>query len=120
MLERRIPAHWKSSCEGKVFNNLAVAINYPVEKGSNELSKEELRKLIYRELANDMILIAQNSPTDNLERTQMVRIEFNHPQIQVNAITEGQYLVKLQTMTDKTLIAKHFKTTVQVQEVPKK
>lgn len=115
-LERRIPANWKSLCEGKSFNNLAVIINYPVEKESKELEEKELNRLIYRELANDMISIAKNSPSDNLERTDIVRIRFNHPQKTVNAITEGKFLVKLQTMTDKNLIAQHFQTTVQVQE----
>ncbi len=117
-LDRRIPAHWKSLCEGKSFNNLAVIINYPVEKNAQKLEDLALNKLIYRELANDMILIAKNSPADNLERVDIVRIQFNHPQKQVNAITEGRFIVKLQTMTDRSLIAKHFQTTVQVQEVP--
>ncbi len=116
-LERRIPANWKALCEGSTYNNLAVIINFPVPKDAKEPNEKELNQLIYRELANNMISVAKNSPSDNLERTDIVRIRFNHPQKSVNAITEGRFLVKLQTMTDKNLIAQHFQTTVQVQEV---
>ncbi|MCR9204440.1 MAG: hypothetical protein NXH75_07685 [Halobacteriovoraceae bacterium] len=119
-LDRRIPANWSSACEGKDFNSLAVEINYPEDKGKDVKDEKKLRKLIYRELANNLIQIAKNSPADNLERTQMVRVRFRHPQIQVDALTEGKYLVKLQTLTNKQLIAQHLKVTVQVKESPLK
>ena len=119
-LDRRIPANWRSFCEGKDFNSLAVEIKYPTEKGQEVKDDKDLKKLVYRELANNLILIAKNSPSDNLERTQMVRVRFFHPQMQVDALTEGKYLVKLQTLTNKQLIAQHLKVTVQVKESPVK
>lgn len=115
-LDRRIPANWKTYCEGSDFNNLAVEINFPVEKDKLVEDKAKLQKIVYRELANDLILIAKNSPSDNLERTHFVRVRFIHPQIQVDALTEGQHIVKLQTLTDKSLIAQHLKVTVSVKE----
>lgn len=119
-LDRRIPANWSSFCEGKDFNNLAVHINYPAPKNDLDAGKDDIRKLVYRELANDLILIAKNSPSDNLERTNIVRVRFIHPKIQVDAVTEGKYIVKLQTLTNKELIAQHLKVTVQVKESPQK
>lgn len=115
-LDRRIPANWSTKCEGKDFNSLAVTIKYAQEKDKMIKDPKDLSRLVYRELANDLILIAKNSPADNLERTNIVRIHFIHPQKQVNAITEGKYLVKLQTMQDKRLIAEHLRVTVQVKE----
>jgi hypothetical protein len=115
-LDRRIPANWSSACEGKDFNNLAVTIKYAQEKDKEIKDPKSLGQLVYRELANDLILIAKNSPADNLERTNIVRVRFIHPQKQVDAITEGKYLVKLKTLSDKKLIAEHLKVTVQVRE----
>ncbi|MAF77880.1 MAG: hypothetical protein CME63_03665 [Halobacteriovoraceae bacterium] len=121
-LERRIPENWQTSCEGKIFNNLAVEINYPVlekqekQKDQAKSNKDRVRSLLYREMANDLISIAKNSPSDNLEKTDIVRIKLIHPEMTINAVTEGKYIVKLQTLRDKRLIAEHLKVTVQVQE----
>lgn len=112
-LDRRIPANWKSECEG---NNLAVEITLPREE---KVLDKDLSAYLYRHLANDMISIAKNSPSDNLERTDFVRVRINHPDRQINALTEGKYLTKLATMKDKRLIAEHLKLTVQVQEITK-
>lgn len=124
-LSRRIPANWSAHCEGTTYNNLAIDINYPVEKISDSATKAEaksndpkaIRALLYREMANDLISVAKISPEDNLERTDIVRMKMIHPKLIINAITEGKYLVKLRTLTDKKLIAEHLKVTVQVQEV---
>ncbi len=119
-LARRIPQNWSVNCEGKTYNNLAVEINYPVEKEEiKEKSQnlQQIRALLYREMANDLIAVAKNSPEDNLERTDVIRLRMNHPKLVINAITEGKFLIKLKTLTDKKLIAEHLKVTVQVQEV---
>lgn len=116
MLDRRIPANWSTACEGSDFNSLAVTIKFPQEIDKKIEKEDDLRKLVYRELANNLISIAKNSPGDNLERTNIVRVRFIHPQKQIDAITEGRFLVKLQTMSDKNLIAQHLKVTVQVKE----
>jgi len=117
-LNRRIPQNWHTLCEGKAYNNLAIEINYPVEKqdGKSKALKQ-IKALLYRELANDLIAVAKNSPEDNLERTDIIRMKMIHPQLIINAITEGKYIIKLKTLTDKRLIAEHLKVTVQVQEV---
>ncbi len=111
-LDRRIPANWQTKCEG---NNLAVFIKY-VGNFPLGSSPQVIKKVLYRELANNLKLIAINSPSDNLERTDWVRIHFMEDTMDINAIVEGHHLVKLQTMTSPKLIAEHLKVTVKVQE----
>ncbi len=118
-LDRRIPSSWKTKCEGNTFNNLSVNMNMAADKSSPPHAKA-LKALLYKTLANNMILTAKNSPSDNLERTNMVRFRLNHPKMRIDALTEGRFLVKLQTLTSQQLIAEHLKVTVQVKETPLK
>lgn len=116
-LDRRIPDNWKSACKG---NNLSVNVNYqlPKELAEKQLTFEEFKRLVYREIANVLIHIARNSPSDNLERTDVVSVKFKYlSSIDVNAITFGDKLAKLNNMKEQNLIATHIQATVKVQEV---
>ncbi|MDC1175650.1 hypothetical protein OAT67_09640 [Bacteriovoracaceae bacterium] len=116
-LERRIPANWSTGCEG---NNLWVHVQYvSAENSAKKVDSKNLKKLLYREIANYLILIAKNSPSDNLERTEYVRLRLIHPELTINALTQGKFLVKLATLKDQKLISEHLKVTVQVQETKK-
>ncbi len=118
-LNRRIPSSWATRCEG---NNMAVEIPLTF-KPDKKLSKKEadlrLRTFMYREMANDLVVVAKNSPSDNLERTDFIRLKMVHKKIEINALTEGRYLVKLATIKNKRLLAEHLKTTVNVKETIK-
>lgn len=114
-LDKRIPSNWGSSCEG---NNLAVSINFLLEKSEIQDPKQ-IRALLYRELANDLILIAKNSPADSLERTHIVRVQINYNDIYIDAVTEGKFLVKFATIKSIALIKEHLQATVQVKESKK-
>lgn len=111
-LEKRIPNNWKVFCEG---NNLAVEIK--------ELSLPEkvtnLKPLMYRQLANHMAHIARISTPDILEKVLFVRIHLMHPKMNLDAVTEGQYIVKLATLENAEHIMTHLKATVQVKETDK-
>ena len=117
-LDKRIPANWKTECTGSDFDHLRVEVDYVLEE-KTPVTQEKLRPILYRELANYLIFIAKNSPQDNLERTRQVQLILNHKRLSINALSEGQFVVKLSTLSDKSLIAQHFKTTVQVQEIKK-
>lgn len=110
-IDKNIPSDWKTECEG---NNLAVTIK-------EELSKDEknLQMIMYRQLANHMAYIAKASQIDVLEKVTFVRFKITHPQLIINAVTEGKYIVKLATLEDPELIRSHLQSTVQVQEVRK-
>lgn len=113
-LEKRIAANWKAQCEK---NSLAVTINFELDE-KKIAQNSSLKEVLYRELANSLILVAKNSPSDNLERTDYVRVRLQHPSLTINALTPGKHLVKFQTLTSPKMIAEHLKTTVSVQEVP--
>lgn len=115
MLNKRIPSNWSSTCKG---NNLAISINFAIDDKSYK-DVENLKAIMYRDLANNLILIAKNSPSDSLERTDIVSVKMNHSKFEINAITEGKFLIKLSTIKSKELIKEHLKATVQVKESKK-
>lgn len=110
-LDRRIPKSWNTKCEG---NNLAVSIPFVIKKELKD--KTKLRAFAYRELANNLVLIAKNSPEDNLEKTDIVRVQFFGDKLEINAVSEGRYVVKLATIKSPQLLKEHLKNTVQVKE----
>ncbi len=111
-IDKKIPANWKAFCEG---NNLAVEIKELAipEKAPN------LRTLMYRQLANHMSFIAKMSEPDILEKVFFVRFKVTHPQMEINAVTEGKFLVKLVSLESPEHIMTHLKSTVQVKETIK-
>lgn len=111
-LEKKLPANWKAFCEG---NNLAVEI---VEiaippKAAN------LESLMYRQLANHMSFVARASHVDMLEKVDFVRFRLSHEKIEINAVTEGKFIVKLATLETPEHIMTHLKSTVQVKQTVK-
>ena len=111
-LEKRIPQNWKVFCEG---NNLAIEIQeIAIPEKANDI-----KILLYRQLANHMTHVAQISAVDILEKGMFVRFRLNHPEMEINAVTEGKFIVKLATLTNPEHIMSHLKTTVQVKETIK-
>jgi hypothetical protein len=111
-LERRIPINWKIFCEG---NNLAIEIEEVVvpDKASN------LKALMYRQLANHMGHVARMSPQDILAKVDFVRLRLSHKSLEINAVTEGKFIVKLATLENPEHIMSHLQSTVQVKETLK-
>jgi hypothetical protein len=111
-VEKRVPANWKTFCEG---NNLAVEIDeLAVPQDANHLEA-----LMYRQLANHMSFIAKVSHPDMLEKVDYIRFRLNHPKIEINAVTEGKFIVKLATLETPEHIMTHLKSTVQVKQTVK-
>ncbi len=115
-LNRRIPKNWSTKCKG---NNLTVIVKYKDLDKKVEADKQKLRKLLYRELANFLTHIAKNSPSDNLELTDIVRLKLDQKNLVINAVTEGKFIVKLSTLSETKNIKEHLRKTVKVQEVVK-
>jgi hypothetical protein len=115
-LKRRVAANWTVGCEK---NSLAITVDYKFDEKS--LAKNSsMKQVLYREVANNLVHVAKNSPSDNLERTDYIRVRLKHSSMIINALTTGKHLVKFQTLTSPRMIAEHLKTTVNVQEVPLK
>ncbi len=111
-LEKKVPGNWKVFCEG---NNLAVEINEIAipEKAAN------LQLLMYRQLANHMAYVTRLATIDILEKVLFVRFRLTHPNLVINAVTEGKFIVKLATLENPDHIMTHLKSTVQVKETVK-
>ena len=108
MLDKRVPSTWTIQCEN---NNMAITIHSQLPQATNP----QLTRNLYRELANKLKFIAQNALNESLERTLLVRVLIIHPQMEINAVTEGKDLAKLATLNEPKFVAEHLKTTVQVQ-----
>ncbi len=111
-LEKRIPNNWQLECEK---NNLAVTIESLVSM-KDEANAALLKGVLYRDLANNLIFIAKNSPQETLERVFIVRIHQHHPKLIIDAVTEGKDISKFATLRDTQFISDHLKATVQVKE----
>lgn len=111
-LQKATPGNWNPFCEK---NNLAIEI-----KELTEIEDEKaLRPFLYRQLANHMVFTVANSPVDLLEKVDIVRYKIMHPKLEINAVTTGSYIVKLQTIRDPKYILEHLKSTVNVKETVK-
>lgn len=114
-LDRRISGGWTTSCDGQ---NLNLAIAH-VSTKKEPTDMPTVRKIVYRELANSLVFIAKNSPSDNLERTPWVSIRYVHPKLEVGARSEGKFVVKFATIKNKKMLMSHLQATVQVKELIK-
>ena len=74
---------------------------------------------MYRQLANYLVEIGRASESDILEKVFIVRLKLMHEKMDVNAVTEGKYIVKLSTLTSPDFIREHLQQTVQVKETLK-
>jgi len=95
MLDKRIPKTWKTSCKQ---DNLAIEM--PSEAETKKIAKEKIKHFMYRELANHLIFIAKNAFTDSLERVMIVSLKLSSDHMDLNAVTEGKYIVKFKTMKE--------------------
>lgn len=111
-LKKSIPGNWNIFCED---NNLAVEIKELTEIKTDD----QLRPVLYRQLANHMVFTVANSQRDILEKVDIVRYRLIHPKLEINAVTTGNYIVKLQTIRDPKYIMDHLKSTVKVKETIK-
>ena len=59
------------------------------------------------------------STLDILEKVMFVRFRLDHPKLQIDAVTEGKYIIKLATIENPEHIMAHLKATVQVKETVK-
>lgn len=114
-LNPRLPANWRAECNK---NNLNVVIAYKFPNVPN-LDLKTVRTISYRELANSYTFLAKNSPYGALEKTDIVSVRLESDYLKLNSISEGQFVIKLSSLTRKEMIKQHIHSTIQVQEVKK-
>jgi hypothetical protein len=111
-IQRKIPGNWNVFCEA---NNMAVEI----QELTVPPEAKFLQSLMYRQLTNHMAYLARVSEPDILEKVYLVRFKLMHPKIEINAVTEGKFIVKLVHLESPDHIMAHLKSTVQVKETLK-
>ena len=116
MLNKRVPQTWHPKCNK---NNLVIIIDSK-HLAAKQANIKQLRPLFYRELANNLIFISKNSPSDSLERVFMISLKMISDSFTLAAVTEGRYISRLATLKSPRFIAEHLKSTVQTQETIKK
>lgn len=113
-LELKIPKNWKGQCEK---NNLIVDIDEVIPPKVNDPKKVKI--LLYREMANHLSFIAKNSPVANLELINSILVKIKSDSLEIEALTNGDSLVKLTTLNSPEIIREHLKNTVKVKELVK-
>jgi hypothetical protein len=108
-IQRTTPGNWNVFCES---NNMAVEI----EENMIPPDAQNIKSLMYRQLANHMSYLARASEPDILEKVHLIRLKMVHSQMEINAVTEGKFIVKLVNLESPDHIMAHLKSTVQVQE----
>src|SRR6056300_524476 len=81
-LARNLPKGWLSKCDN---NNLTVSAQSKLFNGKLKDPKK-YNEFIYGELANNLILVARQSPGDNLERTFLIKFILEAPKGVISAI----------------------------------
>lgn len=116
MLNKRIKKNWSTRCN---HNEMLITIDMDSEKLRAIKDIKKYKAFIYRELANHLIFVAKNSPEDSMSRVDKIFIFENSKRFNIQALTEGKYLVKFITLKDSSYIMKHLQNTVKVKEISK-
>lgn len=101
---------WRFECVEEV-----LTIEIPFTK-PEKLEPKNLRPLMYRELANKLVLIAKFSNDETLERIDKVKVKFIADDLTIVAHTQGEELAKFQTLREEKNIIRHLQKTVKVKE----
>ncbi len=115
MLNKRMPDSWKTSCI-KLDMMVEIAVDIPTELLSDPVKS---RQLLYRELANSMVFISENTLRDSLERVRFVVVSLHSDVLIVEGVSRGSDVVKLFGIDNDKLIQEHLKATVKVKESAK-
>jgi hypothetical protein len=112
-LNKHIPANWKLSCDNE---NLKIDIHKDMWDLKQAPEINQLKILMYRDLANNLKFIADHAPSESLSNVLIVRIEMGHARMHIAAITEGKFLAQLKNLKTSDFIRDHLKSTVSIKE----
>jgi len=115
MLEKRLLAGQSAKCNN---NNLEVEVKAPFLAAKYK-DQNRFRGDMYREVANNLMFVSKNSPSDGLSRVDIVTMKVIADKMTISAVTEGKFIVELATLKSKDGMAEHLKATVKVKEFVK-
>lgn len=109
-LEKDGPQEWNAHCDGQ---DLVVE----GELDTARIQEDSLQKAAYRELANNLAIIAKTSNSDTMILLKLVSFRLKLDKKTIVAYTSGNSLVQLSKLKDEKAIAFHIHTSVKVKEV---
>jgi hypothetical protein len=106
-----MPSNWNIECPGTVRLILNVEFNKTAK------SQGAIRTLVYRELANTYMLLANISNPETMENIQVIEVKLKHKSLEVHSKSDGQAVVELKGKKTQKDIANHLKLTVTTKEI---
>ena len=113
-LESKVPPHWALNCQDKL--TLTVELDYIQKKSLPLPIHGKLKNVAYRTLANDLHHFAKLSNPETLVRLARLQMVLRHPKIKIEAISDGESLVKLGKLESKQAISDHLRVSVKIRE----
>lgn len=110
--EKEGPKKWKLKCNEQ---ELVVSSTFSV----TQIKPEERKRSSYRELANELSVIAKTSNPDTMKLIGSVVYHLETEEMTIIAYTSGMAIVKLLELTNPKAIAFHIHTSVKVKEILK-
>lgn len=108
-LEKKVPENWRVSCEENDLSVEVVAMTkFPPKKFD--------KALLYRELANNLFLLANTSTQDILAKIRWVKMTQYQESLDIFAIGSGEHISKLASLNSKKFIMDHLKSTIRIKE----
>ena len=114
-LNKMIPTDWKLNCVGH-FADRSDTLEVTVNLATNDQTKLTSKEFTYREMANHLIFISRNAPSDNLERLSWVKISVIHPEGQADGVVDGMSLAKMATLKTQDGLMGHLQNAVKVKD----
>mgnify|MGYP003682595971 CR=1 FL=1 len=110
-ISKKMPSNWNIECPGTVRLILNVEFNKTAK------SQGAIRTLVYRELANTYMLLANISNPETMENIQVIEVKLKHKSLEVHSKSDGQAVVELKGKKTQKDIANHLKLTVTTKEI---
>lgn len=103
------PENWSIDCPGT--SRLVLSVESELES-----SNPELRKLMYRSMANTLKSFAVMANPETLQNLKVFEIVLKNDDFSILGKTDGQAMAKLGRINGTNQIAQHLRLTVKVKE----
>ena len=108
--EKKGPENWSWECPGTQLLIIKVEYNDAGEKFP------EIRKNLYKQLANSLVKLAQITNPETMPNLLNLKMIIENPRLKILAKTDGAAVEALLRMNTPDLVAEHLKLTVKVKE----
>lgn len=110
-VETKAPKEWKLECPGTQLLVIQLEIDHPAK------SSQQLRVMMYKEVANNLTKLASYANIETLEYLKNIRLILKHKDLTIISQTDGQAVAQFKTLKQKQDILNHLSLTVKVREI---